>query len=101
MDCINPDGSLGTSARTILASLIQPASLDDIARNNNMPVHQIRQCLKELLQAGLVAESHGIYRITDIGLALLQVVPVEAEIQGADGNAGFFEAQDVLRQPLG
>jgi predicted transcriptional regulator len=71
MVCINPDGSLGASASTILANLIQPASLDEIARNTNAPIHRIRPCLHELLQAGLVAENQGFYRITDIGLAML------------------------------
>lgn len=71
MECINPDGSLGSSARSILSSLIRPGSPDDIAHNTGMPVHRIRPCLQELLRAGLVIESQGIFRITDIGLALL------------------------------
>jgi len=71
MDCINPDGSLATTARTILTSLIQPGLIEDIARNTNIPVHRIRPCLQDLLNAGLVIENQGSYRITDIGLALL------------------------------
>jgi predicted transcriptional regulator len=71
MICINPDGSLATSARTILTSLIQPGSLEDIARNTNIPGHDIRLCLQELLSADLVSENQGSYRVTDIGIALL------------------------------
>jgi len=71
MDCINPDGSLATTARTILTSLIQPGSFEDIARYTNIPGHRIRPCLQDLLNAGLVVENLGSYRITDIGLALL------------------------------
>ncbi len=71
MDCINPDGSLATTARTILTSLIQPGSLEAIARNTNIAGHRIRPCLQELLDAGLVVENQGSYHITDVGLALL------------------------------
>ena len=71
MDCIQLDGSLATTAWTILTSLIQPGSLEDIARNTNIPGHRIRPCLQELINAGLVVENQGSYRITDIGLALL------------------------------
>lgn len=71
MVCINPDGSLATAAKTILSSLIQPGSLEDIARNTNIPGHRVRPCLQELLSAGLVIENQGSYRITDIGIALL------------------------------
>jgi predicted transcriptional regulator len=71
MVCINPDGSLGASARGILASLIQSGSLEDIARNTSLPVHRIQPCLQELLKAGLVVEKQGSFQITTIGVALL------------------------------
>ena len=71
MVCINPDGSLSPSARAILASLIQPASLEDLSKNTSMPAHRLQPCLQELVHAGLVTENQGIYRITDIGVAFL------------------------------
>ena len=71
MVCINPDGSLTSIASTVLTSLIQPGSLDDIARNTNLPVHRIRACMQELIKVGLVIEKQGIFQITDIGVALL------------------------------
>ena len=71
MVCINPDGSLAPSARAICESLIQPGSLEDIAHNTNMPVHRLRPCLQELLAAGLAVENRASYRISDVGLALL------------------------------
>jgi predicted transcriptional regulator len=71
MVCINPDGSLGPTGKAILSSLIQPGSLDHIARNTNLPAHQINPCLQRLLNAGLVVEKQGSFEITDIGIALL------------------------------
>jgi predicted transcriptional regulator len=71
MVCINPDGSLAPTGRTVLSSLIQPGSLEDIARNTNLPAHRIHPCLQELLNAGMVVEKQGKFQITDIGIALL------------------------------
>jgi predicted transcriptional regulator len=71
MVCINLDGSLSPHAKAICKSLIHPGSLDDIARNTNMPAQRLHPCLQELLAAGLVTENQGIYRITDIGIAQL------------------------------
>jgi predicted transcriptional regulator len=73
MVCINPDGSLAATGKTILASLIGPGSgsLEEITHNTNLPAHQIKPCLQELITAGLVAETQGAFQITEIGIALL------------------------------
>jgi predicted transcriptional regulator len=71
MVCINPDGSLGATGKAVLSSLIQPGSLEDIARNTHLPAHQITPCLQALLNAGLVIEKQGSFKITDIGIGLL------------------------------
>jgi predicted transcriptional regulator len=71
MACIHPDGSLAATGKAVLSSLIQPGSPEDIARNTSMPVHQIKPCLQELVNAGFVVERQGGFQITDIGIALL------------------------------
>jgi len=71
MTCINPDGSLSAAGKSVLSSLVQPGSLDDISRNTHLPAHQVKPCLQELVTAGLVVERQGSFQITDIGVALL------------------------------
>ena len=71
MACINPDGSLTPSARTVLESLQHPGSLSDIARKTNMPLYRVRMSLRELSEAGLLVETVEGYQATEKGLAKL------------------------------
>jgi predicted transcriptional regulator len=71
MACINPDGTLTPTARKVLETLQQPLSLADLARVTGLPLYRIRMSLRELLEAGLLKESHSEYQATPAGLEKL------------------------------
>jgi DNA-binding IclR family transcriptional regulator len=72
MACINPDGTLSPSARSVLESLQSPGSLAELVRKTGLPLYRIRMSLRELVEAGLLAETDGMYQATPVGLERLQ-----------------------------
>jgi DNA-binding IclR family transcriptional regulator len=72
MACINPDGTLTPSARLVLETLKKPAGLAEVARNTGLPLYRIRMSLRELTEAGLLAQDTEVYQITPAGLERLK-----------------------------
>ena len=67
MACINPDGTLSAAAEKIMASLLQPTTLEDVAQQTGLPLYRIRSSVREIVQAGLVLEEDGEYALTEAG----------------------------------
>jgi len=67
MACINPDGSLTPSALAVLRALETPATPAEIAQKAGLPLFRVRGSLRELVEAGLLAEREGIYSLTPQG----------------------------------
>lgn len=67
MACINPDGSLTPSALAVLRALGIPATPAEIAQRAGLPLFRVRGSLRELVEAGLLAEQEGIYSLTPQG----------------------------------
>jgi len=61
MACVNPAGTLTSSAQAILAGLQTTNRPEDIAEATGMPLYPVRSSLRELTQLGLVVESSGSY----------------------------------------
>jgi len=71
MACINVDGTLVASARTLLLSVVEARSAEEAATHTGLPLFRVRASLREFLQAGLVAEANGTYVLTDAGRSKL------------------------------
>lgn len=71
MGCINPDGTLAPSARTVLEFLKLPKTPVEVAQHTGMPMYRVRMSLRELSEAGLLSETDGLYQITEAGLERL------------------------------
>ena len=68
MACIDPDGMLTITARFLLKELgKQPLPPEDIAKALGEPLFKIRGNLREMMEAGLIGEEGGDFRLTDAG----------------------------------
>lgn len=67
MGCINADGTLMASATKLLRAMQSPISLEEVARQSELPLYRVRSSMRELLQAGLVEEKDGTYVVTTAG----------------------------------
>jgi len=68
MACIDPDGTLTITARFLLKELgKQPLPPEDIAKALGEPLFKIRGNLREMMEAGLIGEEGGDFRLTDAG----------------------------------
>ena len=68
MACINPDGTLAPSAQSILAVLSSGAAkAETLAQQAGLPLFRVRSSMRELVEAGLVAEADGAYALTEDG----------------------------------
>ncbi|MEJ5253264.1 MAG: hypothetical protein WHX60_15420 [Armatimonadota bacterium] len=67
MACISPEGTLTESARKMLEAVQTPATPEEVAQSTGLPLFRVRSGLRELAQAGLVAETEGRYQITEAG----------------------------------
>jgi DNA-binding IclR family transcriptional regulator len=68
MACVNTDGTLTQSARSVLAAAREPALPEEIASQTGLPLYRIRSSLRELHDAGLLeAQLDGRYRLTTAG----------------------------------
>jgi predicted transcriptional regulator len=66
--CVNPDGTLTTSATSILITVQkQPCVPDEIATATDLPIFRVRSALRNLSELQLVAAADGKYAITDAG----------------------------------
>jgi len=69
MACLNPDGSLSSSARELLKLASEPLSPEKISAELATPLFKVRASLREMLAAGLVEERQAGYQATEEGLA--------------------------------
>ena len=68
MACVNTDGTLTQSARSVLGAAREPALPEEIAARTGLPLYRIRSSLRELHDAGLLeAQLDGRYRLTTAG----------------------------------
>ena len=71
MACVNPDGSISESARVLLKAADSPGTPEEIGKKIGQPLFKIRSSLRELHDAGFVAEKDGKYSATDAGKKML------------------------------
>ncbi|MGQ9815526.1 MAG: hypothetical protein ACUVR3_10300 [Candidatus Roseilinea sp.] len=75
MACINPDGTLAPSARSVLSALRGgPTKPEALAQQAGLPLFRVRSSMRELAEAGLVTEIEGAYALTDAGRERLKAV---------------------------
>ena len=67
MACVRPDGSLSTSGRLMLSAVKGDTSPEDVSATTGMPLFRVRSALRELVEAGFVAEADGLYGQTEKG----------------------------------
>ncbi len=67
MGCVNPDGSLTSSARRLLRALEQEHTAEEVGELAGQPLFKVRSSLREMVETGLVEESDGQYKTTDLG----------------------------------
>ena len=72
MACINPDGTLTPTAQKVLEALRMPKTEAELARKSLLPMFRVRMSLRELGEAGMVAELDGVYQLTEEGAAHLK-----------------------------
>jgi hypothetical protein len=67
MACVNANGDISESARQILAAMIEPATLPQVAGQTGLPLYRIRSATRELTEAGLAVESENGWETTETG----------------------------------
>lgn len=69
MACINPDGTLVSTAVRALEAMRFGISPEDYARLNKLPLFRVRMVFREMLEVGFASEEKGVYLITEAGKA--------------------------------
>jgi len=73
MACVNTDGTLTQSARSVLGAARDPALPEEIAAQTGFPLYRIRSSLRELQDGGLLqAQLDGRYRLTTAGIERIE-----------------------------
>jgi predicted transcriptional regulator len=67
MPCVKPDGTLEPMAQAIVRALIAPRTIEGVCEHLRLPSYRVRSTVRELVEAGLVAETGGRYGLTDKG----------------------------------
>ena len=73
MACIDPEGRLSWAGRRILTAIQNPAKLEEVAQQTDLPRYRLRSGLREMIGAGLAEEKNETYVITTKGRSLLEV----------------------------
>jgi predicted transcriptional regulator len=71
MACINSDGTLSPSARSLLTVLERPLTPEEIAENMKRPIFLVRSSLREMSEAQLVVPEGDAYVRTTEGTQAL------------------------------
>lgn len=71
MACVNADGTVTASAQAVLKSLQGGGTALDVTRATQFALFRVRSILRELAEAGLIAEGEGRYQLTETGKARL------------------------------
>jgi DNA-binding IclR family transcriptional regulator len=69
MACLNPDGTLTSSAEAILAAIQTSNRPEDIAQATGLPLYRVRSSLRELVELGLLLETSETYAVLRGGAA--------------------------------
>ena len=75
MPCVKPDGTLEPMAQAIVRALCAPRTAEGVCEYLRLPLYRVRSTMRELMEAGLAAESDGIYSLTDSGRRRLEQMP--------------------------
>ena len=67
MACVNPDGTLSTSAKELLKILNNPITAEEISQKLNRPMFKVRSSIREMLEAELISLVEDKYVITEEG----------------------------------
>ena len=67
MACVNPDGTLTSSAKELLKILNIPLTPEEISQKLNRPMFRVRISLREMLEAELISLEEDKYIITEEG----------------------------------
>ncbi len=67
MACVNPDGTLSTSAKELLKILNSPLTSEEISQKLNRPMFKVRSSLREMFEAKLISLVEDKYVITEEG----------------------------------
>jgi hypothetical protein len=69
MACVNTDGTLTQSARSVLGAAREPVLPEEVAAQIGLPLYRVRSSLRELRDVGLVElQLDGRHRLTTAGL---------------------------------
>lgn len=72
MPCVSPDGTPTESGLKMLQAVQAGKSLpEDIATATDMALFRVRSGIRDLVAAGYVTESDGVYTLTEQGAAAL------------------------------
>ena len=69
MGCVNPDGSITSSARKMLELLRDPLTPEEASDKSGQPLFKVRSSLREMASAGLIEQAGDRYRTTESGRA--------------------------------
>ena len=72
MPCVKPDGTIEPMAQAILRALRTPRTAEGVCDHLRLPLYRVRSTVRELVEAGLVAETAGEYALTSVGLERVQ-----------------------------
>jgi predicted transcriptional regulator len=75
MPCVKPDGTLEPMAQAIVRALSTPRTVEGVCEHLRLPLYRVRSTMRELVEAGLVAESAGVYGVTDSGRIRVKQMP--------------------------
>jgi predicted transcriptional regulator len=67
MPCVKPDGTLEPLAQAILRALRTPRTAEGVSEYLRLPLYRVRSTVRELVEAGLAAETKGQYALTPDG----------------------------------
>jgi predicted transcriptional regulator len=75
MPCVKPDGTLEPLAQAIVRALSAARTAEGVCEHLRLPLYRVRSTMRELVEAGLVAEHDGVYGLTDSGRRRLEQTP--------------------------
>lgn len=75
MPCVKPDGTLEPMAQAIVRALSAPRTVEGVCEHLRLPPYRVRSTIRELVEAGLVAEHDGVYGLTDQGRRRMEEMP--------------------------
>ena len=67
MACVNPDGTMTSSAMAMMQAMKEPATAAKIAEKAGLPLFRVRSGLREMVEAKLATEHDGLFQRTESG----------------------------------